>query len=234
MLKRLLLVLLALAQAAPGPSANTPRPAPAGGTIRGAVVVVKNGAAQKADSWVYLQDVTKHRPHSDLPGVGVTAEIRQKGEQFVPHVVVVPAGAVVAFPNFDDKEHNVFSPTDPPGQWDLGRYNTDHKGKTHEFDVADEIDIYCDIHREMWAKVKVVDTTYYAQVMNGKFELANVRPGRYKVVAWAPNSGEVKSATVEIAAAGDVVTLPADLHLEAGEVAAHHRKDGSSYGLYKP
>ena len=62
----------------------------------------------------------------------------------------------VSFPNDDKDEHNVFSPTDPP--FDLGRYRTDKKGKAHRFEDADEFDIFCDIHREMWAKVKVVDS----------------------------------------------------------------------------
>lgn len=226
-MKRALFAIVILAQAAPVPSTSAPA---TGVTISGHVAVVKHGAKQKADSWVYLEDV-KRRPTTQ-PGAGVAAEIRQKGEQFVPHVVVVPTGAVVAFPNYDDKEHNVFSPTDPPGEWDLGRYNTDHKGKTHTFDVSDEIDIYCDIHKDMWAKVKVVDTTYIAEVKDGTFALTNVRPGTYKVVAWAPNSSEVRSATIEVA--GVDVPLPHELHLEAGEAAPHHRKDGSSYGIYKP
>ena len=231
-MKRLAFCLVVLAQAAPGPA--TPASAPIGGTIRGNVSVVRNGSIQKAaDAWVYLEEVRHRGPRGPMPGTGITAEIRQKGKQFVPHVLVIPTGATVAFPNYDDEEHNVFSPTDPPGQWDLGRYNTDHKGHTHHFELAEEIDVYCDIHKEMWAKVKVVDSAFIAAVTNGKFELANVPPGTYKVIAWTPNSAETKSSIVKLQAVGDVQTIE-ELHVEAGEAAPHHRKDGSSYGLYKP
>ena len=230
MMKRFFLAILALAQAAAGPSTS-----PTGRTIRGEVVVRKNGVEQKAEAWVYLEDVTKHRRRSGLPGTGIRAEIRQKGKEFVPHVVVIPAGAVVAFPNYDDEEHNVFSPTDPPGQWDLGRYSTDHKGKTHEFDVSYEIDIYCDIHKEMWAKVKVVDSPYIAPVHDGHFEIPNVPVGDYKVIAWTPNGQDGQSEIVKLTAESTKdVTLAAPRHAEAGDPAPHHRKNGSSYGLYKP
>ncbi len=37
------------------------------------------------------------------------ASIAQKDEQFVPHLVAVTAGSIVAFPNEDPFFHNVFS-----------------------------------------------------------------------------------------------------------------------------
>ena len=88
---------------------------------------------------------------------GLKREIRQKDETFVPHVLVVPVGAEVAFPNLRQRTNTTCSRRrDPP--FDLGRYSTDKKGKLHSSRIADEFDIFCDIHRAMWAKVKVVDS----------------------------------------------------------------------------
>ena len=202
--------------------------APRGGSITGSVVAVKDGKPTKpADIYVYLEKVGRGGKKTQLPGKGVRREIHQKGEAFDPHIVVIPVGAEVAFPNDDKQEHNVFSPTDPP--FDLGRYNTDKKGKTHVFEDADEFDIYCDIHPQMWATVKVVDSPYIAKVEDGKFSFANVPPGTYKVIAWTRNSAEVKSEKVAVSAGGSV-SLSSALHLQVTvRSGCHDRKDGTPY-----
>src|SRR4051812_44915153 len=184
-----LLALVALL----GLGADSAAPTP-GGTVTGKVVSVRNNEKVAHDDvYVYLEPVTRPGKLRKAPGAGVKREIHQKGLAFVPHVIVVPLGADVSFPNDDKDEHNVFSPTDPP--FDLGRYRTDKKGKAHRFEDADEFDIFCDIHREMWAKVKVVDSApdTILQVTDGTFTFQNVPPGTYKVVAWTPNSSESRS-----------------------------------------
>src|SRR5512143_2053829 len=105
---------------------------PAGGTVTGQVTVREGGKpAKRDDVYVYLEQVSprRHRP----PASSLRPrEIKQEKEQFVPHVLVVPVGTTVTFPNYDHEEHNVFSPTDA-SEFDLGRYNTDHNGKSREF-----------------------------------------------------------------------------------------------------
>ena len=207
------------------------------GSVSGRVVVVENGHAVKRDEvWVYLQDAHARRGHRPATKPD-PREIRQQNEQFTPHVIVVPAGTVVAFPNLDKIEHNVFSPSDPPGQFDLGRYTTDPKGKTWEFDDPAEVEIYCDIHKEMWARVKVVatDARWIVPVSaDGNFTIAGVPPGKYKVHAWTYDSDEViDDVTVD---AGPVQV--AEMHLQLGKLRSqsHLRKDGTPYnsGQYRP
>jgi hypothetical protein len=145
----------------------------------------------------------------------------------VPHVLVVPVGAEVAFPNYANEDHNVFSPTDPP--FDLGRYGPEKHGKTHRFEDADEFDIFCDIHREMWAKVKVVDSAFILPVTDGQFTFKDVPPGTYKVVAWTPNSAETKSEKVTVTE-DSAVTLANPLHLQVTlKTGCHDRHDGTPY-----
>ena len=202
-------------------------PAPSGGSVTGSVVAVKNGKPIDHKAvYVYLQPIGK-RSGGVKPGAGVEREIVQKGRGFLPRVLVVPTGAKVRFPNADAEDHNVFSPTDPP--FNLGRYKTNKKGKDHLFEDPDEFDIYCDIHSEMWAKIKVVDSPYIAQVVGGKFTFSNIPAGKYKVVAWAPNSAEVRSTEL-VVADGKATALTPELHLQIKtRSGCHERSDKTSY-----
>jgi len=201
---------------------------PATGTVTGTVVAVKSGKPVKAEYlYVYLRPAKL--PH--YPGRGKTFQIHQKDKQFVPHVLVVPTGSVVEFPNDDDHEtHNVFSPNGPPVQFDLGRKNkTDKPVANHPFEDAGEVELYCDIHKEMWAKVKVVDTPYIADAHDGTFTITGVAPGAYKVVAWAPSSTEVVAPEKVTVTAGQTATAK-EIHLQLSPPnTTHVRKDGKPY-----
>jgi plastocyanin len=234
MKRMLLLASLAFASAAPAAG-----PAPGGGgTVRGTIRVIASGTAVAHDDvYVYLVPAGRHR-RGTLPGAGRSIEIRQQNKEFVPHVVVVPTGTTVYFPNYDSEEHNVFSPTTPPGQFDLGRYSTDHKGHARELDDAAEIDIFCDIHKQMWAKVKVVDTPYIAAAgKTGEFAFEHVEPGTYKIVGWLPNNKEeTRSIEKIVVTEGATTKLADELHLQLDllELKPHTRKDGTQYPVYKP
>jgi plastocyanin len=201
-------------------------PRPAGATITGSVVVVDGGKPVKGEAvWVFLEE-SPRRHTAPLGANWPPQHISQHNMVFEPHTVVIPIGATVSFPNLDTEEHNVFSPTDPPG--DVGR-------KSHRFTRAQELDIYCDIHSSMSANIKVVDSAWIAQVdADGHFEITDAPPGTYKVVAWTPNSKEVRSAELTVAS-GDHRALGADeLHLQKGQPqGTHKRKDGSPYCPYR-
>jgi plastocyanin len=230
----LVTIALSVAPACSQPVAGEPQQP--SGTITGSVVVVDKGkVVQGSDVWVYLED--QHPKHQkQLPGrTWPASRISQRNEKFEPHTLVVPSGATVWFPNVDTQKHNVFSPTDPPG-FDLETYGPDKKGRDHTFDFPDEIDIFCDIHASMSAKVKVVDSVWIAQVDDkGAFKLENVPAGSYKVVAWMPDSHETRSAKLEVQAGTTIAVSSDELHLQkSSPVARHMRKDGSPYSVYKP
>jgi plastocyanin len=204
-------------------------PAPSGGTVAGRVIVRESGKPAKRDEvWAYLvEDGRRHRPRTPAAKSEKRA-IRQKHLQFTPHVLVVPVGTEVAFPNDDADEHNVFSPTDPPGVFDLGR-SRDPKGKTKTFADAGEIAIYCDIHVQMWARIKVVDTDprFIVQVgADGRFSIRDVPPGAYKLHVWTYASDEVIDKVS--VTAGETVTA-FDQNLQLGTMPPHRRLDGSEY-----
>jgi len=107
----------------------------------------------------------------------------QQHKRFEPHVLAVPVGSVVDFPNFDPFFHNVFSLFEGK-RFDLGLYES---GATHSvnFDRPGVCYIFCNIHPEMSAVVVVLKTPYYA-ISNrvGEIVINDVPPGRYLVNVW--------------------------------------------------
>ncbi|HEY5946403.1 MAG TPA: hypothetical protein VIV40_12960 [Kofleriaceae bacterium] len=204
--------------------ADTP---PTGGTVTGSVLAIQDSkVVTRKHVYVYLEPIGQRR--GALPGTGIKKQIVQKNKQFAPRVVVVPIGAQVWFPNADRDRHNVYSPTEPA--FDLGTYGPSKQGKDHVFEDKDEFDIYCDVHRFMSAKVKVVDSPYIAQVVAGKFTFGNVAPGKYKVVAWGPNSSDVRYPKEITVTAGGTITLEREIHLQVKKPPlCHDRKDGTQY-----
>jgi plastocyanin len=209
------------------------RAAPAGGTVTGRLAVVQDGKriATPADqpAYVYLVELPPQRRKA-RPGDHAIVRIIQRAEQFDPKVRVVSIGTTVVFPNDDFKEHNVFSPT-AVDQFDLGRY--DHgPGRRHKFDDPGDIDVYCDIHKDMRATVKVVDSAWIAPVTDGAFTLTDVPPGSYKVVGWARDSSEAWSDPITVVA-GATTKLADELHPRFRKTPTMHtRKDGSPYPPY--
>ncbi len=114
---------------------------------------------------------------------GPPLQLVQKNKQFVPHVMAVEVGSVVAFPNHDPFFHNVFSLFNGK-RFDLGLYEAGSTRSVH-FDRAGICYIFCNIHPQMSAIVVVVDTPFFA-VSNrqGDIVIPDVPAGQYKVSLW--------------------------------------------------
>jgi hypothetical protein len=83
----------------------------------------------------------------------------------------------------------------------------------------------------MIAKVKVLDNGYYTTTdASGGFDIRDVPPGEYPIVAWMP-SGDQASGTVSVKAGG-VADVKLDVASD-GHRETHTRKDGTPYGRYK-
>jgi plastocyanin len=83
----------------------------------------------------------------------------QKNKRFTPHILVIPAGSLVEFPNLDPFFHNVFSLFDGK-RFDLGLYEAGST-RTVRFNAAGISYIFCNIHPEMNAVVIALKTPYY-------------------------------------------------------------------------
>lgn len=120
-----------------------------------------------------------------IPGRSSQQRFRmvQHHKRFDPHLLVIPVGSIVDFPNLDPFFHNVFSLFEGK-RFDLGLYES---GTTHSvrFDRPGVAYIFCNIHPEMSAVVITLDTQYYAiSDRTGKILIPNVDPGRYVLSVW--------------------------------------------------
>ena len=131
-----------------------------------------------------------------------TAKVRvieQRNKEFAPHVMAVPVGSTVQFPNYDPIFHNVFS-LSKVKPFDLGMYKN---GETREvkLDKAGIVRLGCNLHANMSAYLIVVDAPHYVVVeSDGSFSFKSLAPGKYKVQAWNERSGEPVTSTVEVKA----------------------------------
>ena len=134
---------------------------------------------------------------------------------FDPFVLVVPVGAVVAFPNLDNVRHHVysFSPTHP---FELKLYGKE-EARTVKFDKAGVVALGCNIHDNMIAFIKVVDTRYAGKTnAAGILVIHDVPAGAATVHLWrpylkAPNNEVVRPAAIPAAGAA-TETFVVDLH----------------------
>jgi plastocyanin len=123
------------------------------------------------------------------PMTAARAEIVQRNETFVPRVVAVPVGSVVAFPNADPFYHNVFS-LSRTRTFNLGRFP---RGQSREerFDKPGIVRVFCDIHSHMSATVMVFNHPWFAiPDQDGSYELAGVPAGDREITAWHERLGE--------------------------------------------
>lgn len=93
-----------------------------------------------------------------------------------------------------------------------------------------EVDVYCNIHPGMKAKILVLqNNVYVATKADGTFRLDNVPAGSHTLVIWSPTHAPQKKV-IEVKAGADAKL---DLTLVKRKDAAHMNKNGEAYGRYK-
>jgi len=146
----------------------------------------------------------------------------QKNKSFEPHVLVVPVGASVEFPNRDPFFHNVFSLFEGK-RFDLGLYEA---GSTRNvvFDKPGISYIFCNIHSEMSAVVIAVSSPYYGiSDRMGRVAISHVPPGRYTLRIWYEDAlpEELNKLTREVNISEETSNLGA-MRLPATNVPPGH------------
>jgi plastocyanin len=159
------------------------------------------------------------------PGSSFTMTTRSKA--FLPHVLAVPSGSTISFPNEDPISHNLFSLT-PGHTFDLGLYRKG-PGKAEKFETPGVVNIYCNIHPNMSAVVHVMQTPYYGFAdAHGDYSF-DVPAGKYRVTAWNEQGGSVFS---DIDVKSDGAVAGATLLTIDGRnfrAATHTNKNGQAY-----
>ena len=133
----------------------------------------------------------------------------QQNIAFAPHLLIVPVGAVVKFPNFDQVRHHVYS-FSTPKKFELKLYGRDET-KSVQLDKPGVVAIGCNIHDSMSAFIFVSATPYVAITDAAGRVRLNVAPsGRATLAVWHPSvraPGNSRSQTLAIPAGGLVTTI---------------------------
>jgi len=143
-------------------------------------LVGKSGALENVV--VYLTgDFSRYK--FDVPQTPAT--ITQKGCMYDPHVLVVEADQPLQVINADPVTHNIhpipkdnreWNESQPPGASPIDR------SFAHE-EIA--IPVKCNIHPWMKAYIAVFNHPYFSVTgADGSFDLKNVPPGTYTLIAW--------------------------------------------------
>jgi plastocyanin len=154
--------------------------AAAGGEIRGTVIVsAPDGGVEATPPQpivIYLTGF-KQPPLTDAPVVS------QKDKTFIPDLKVIVAGQSVQFTNDDPFVHNVFS-TSTARTFDLGQPGP-HETRTVGFPNPGLVDVFCNIHEQMYANILVLPNRAFARVApDGTFVIRDVPPGKHPLHAW--------------------------------------------------
>lgn len=160
------------------------------------------------------------------PARPASFDIATSDKEFVPRVVVAPAGSTVQFPNHDPFNHNVFSVSDQ-NQFDLGLYGRG-MAKGREFASPGLVRVFCNIHPRMVAFIVVMANRYYTQPnADGSFTIDSVPPGHYTLHAWHERSPQVAQDVV-VGPAG-VSDVAVQLDARGFHWVAHKNKYGKDY-----
>lgn len=192
-------------------------------------IASKSGVSRAPSAALWL--VALHgRPVVVAPPAAHKYTLLQKNKMFSPHLLVVPVGAVISFPNADPFFHNVFSLFDGK-RFDLGLYEA---GSTKEVTFSREgvSYIFCNIHPEMSAVVISLSTLFFStDDSHGNFQMHDVPPGTYTLHVWV--EGEEQNALDRLTRTVEVGRARSDL----GEVklpavprpTTHTNKYGEKY-----
>lgn len=176
--------------------------------------------AAPAQAVVYAEPLERVAPAAAGKGT-----IQHKNKTFLPHVIAVPAGSTITFPNDDPIFHNAFS-LSPPEPFDMGLYRAG-SAKERAFGKPGVYHVFCNIHPQMAAFLVVAPTPYVTVAgQDGSWRL-DVPPGRYRVTALSERAAPV---TTEVSVSGNAMSVDGLVLDESAFVATPHlNKFGKPY-----
>ena len=145
-----------------------------------------------ANAVVSIDEIVRGKPMAQVPAI-----LDQKGCQYAPHVLLVPAGSTIKVLNGDGILHNVhtYSRINPPVNIAQPQFK---KEVSIQLDEPESLPVKCDTHEWMNGVIVVVDHPYYAKTdESGAFRLSDVPPGEHTVKVWHEKLGE-KTAKVKV------------------------------------
>ena len=153
----------------------------------------------------------------------------QKNRMFTPHLLVIPVGSTVDFPNADPFFHNVFSLFDGK-RFDLGLYEAG-SDKQVTFSREGVSYIFCNIHPEMSAVVVALSTPLYAIAdKNESAVIHSVPAGDYELSIWVEGVPQpiLKALSRTVHVASSNLDL-GHLRIPIAPAKSHSNKFGDDY-----
>ncbi|HEX7842058.1 MAG TPA: hypothetical protein VF469_31520 [Kofleriaceae bacterium] len=199
-----------------GSEADDPDRRPAAGSLHGAIKIDGKPVTGFGVVMLWPEKGTKKR----VPKQRI---VEQRNKTFAPHVLAVPVGSTVSFPNFDPIFHNVFSLSKAKA-FDLGMYKN---GETREvkLDKPGIVRLGCNLHANMSAYLVIVDAPHYVIAENdGSYSFKSLAPGKYRVQAWSEASSEPMTTSLTVKAGAN----EGDLDLKGGAAAISPDKFGNA------
>lgn len=136
------------------------------GAIKGAVTVKRLRSPEDVVIFIEKVGENKFEPPEE------SAILDQRNLIFIPHVMPILVGTKVDFPNNDNVQHNVFSPSKAK-KFNLGTYGIGDT-KSMIFDKPGVISLLCNVHAEMSSFILALKNPYFAVTdKEGKFSIPN-------------------------------------------------------------
>ena len=141
------------------------------------LLVASNGGV--ANTVVFLKDITRGKA-MDLPVA--RRFLNQKNCRYEPHIMLVPVQAAFTVKSSDPLLHTV----QMSGNADYNfPFTAEGQEITHPMIREGAVSLRCNVHVWMNGEMIVARHPYYAVTdQDGNFELTQVPPGDYEIVAW--------------------------------------------------
>ncbi len=137
----------------------------------------------------------------------------QAGKQFAPFVLIAPVGSTVEFPNLDKFRHHVYS-FSKGNQFELELYGREEK-RVVAFKTAGVAALGCNIHDQMVAFIRVVDTPWASKSgADGVARINSAPDGARRIDVWHPYAtakDQTVTQNVSIAAGVTTVSIVLDI-----------------------
>ncbi len=141
--------------------------------------------------WAFIYVKSGLPAGKKYPAPKTAAKIDQNGCMYSPHIQGVMTGQQIEITNSDGTLHNIHALPKNSAQFNIAQPKQGMK-TTKSFDKAEQmVKLKCEVHNWMASYIGVMDNPFFAVSDDkGNFEIKDLPPGDYELVAWHEKLGE--------------------------------------------